>query len=105
MVSLLQRVTFLQTPKKVTKKRFAPPLGASLRLGMPALRPSWLTGPADQDQKHAASLALDSCYGVALLFCRSWLAGDAGDSVHQVHPVDAIAGKPAPTGDRVRFSF
>ncbi len=31
------------------------------------LRPSWLTGPADQnqkpDQKHAASLALDSCYG------------------------------------------
>jgi hypothetical protein len=42
---------------------------------------------------------------VALLFCRSWLAGDADTSVHQVHPVDAIAGKPAPTVDRARFSF
>jgi hypothetical protein len=40
-----------------------------------------------------------------LLFCRSRLAGDADTSVHQVHPVDAIAGKPAPTVDRARFSF
>ncbi|MEA3167656.1 MAG: hypothetical protein QOI97_604, partial [Pseudomonas sp.] len=30
--------SLLQTPKKVTKKRFAPPLGTSPRLGMPALR-------------------------------------------------------------------
>jgi hypothetical protein len=30
-----------------------------------------------------------------LLFCRSWLAGDADNSVYQAHPVDAIAGKPA----------
>ena len=29
--------------------------------------------------------------------CRSWLAGDAGNSVLQAHPDDAIAGKPAPT--------
>ncbi|MBK5409772.1 hypothetical protein JFU58_14670 [Pseudomonas sp. TH34] len=40
-----------------------------------------------------------------LLFCGSWLACDADTSVHQVHPVDAIAGKPAPTFDRARFSF
>ncbi|MGY2319420.1 hypothetical protein ACW9I6_32445, partial [Pseudomonas sp. SDO5522_S412] len=60
---------------------------------------------ADQDQKHAASLALDNCYGVALLFCGSWLACDADTSVDQVHPVDAIAGKPAPTFDRARSSF
>src|SRR5471030_1223911 len=33
----------------------------------------------------------------ALLFCGSWLACDADNSVHQRHPVDAIAGKPAPT--------
>jgi hypothetical protein len=39
----------------------------------------------------------------ALLFCGSWLACDADTSVHQVHPVDAIAGKPAPTFDRARF--
>src|SRR5471032_274486 len=95
MVPLLQRVTFLQTPKKVTKKRFAhhsvprlgsacphsgtlarvaatghPWPGAAKSASLPIyplhrayLRPSWLTGPADQDQKHAASLALDSCYG------------------------------------------
>ncbi|MEB0189677.1 hypothetical protein QN410_34095, partial [Pseudomonas sp. Bout1] len=29
--------------------------------------------------------------------CRSWLAGDAGNSVFQTHRGDAIAGKPAPT--------
>jgi hypothetical protein len=41
----------------------------------------------------------------ALLFCGSWLACDADTSVFQVHPVDAIAGKPAPTFDRARFRF
>ena len=29
--------------------------------------------------------------------CGSWLACDTGTSVHPVNPVDAIAGKPAPT--------
>ncbi len=33
----------------------------------------------------------------AWLFCGSWLACDAGNSVYQAQPVDAIAGKPAPT--------
>jgi hypothetical protein len=33
----------------------------------------------------------------ALLFCGSWLACDADNSVFQVHRGDAIAGKPAPT--------
>jgi len=37
MVPLLQRVTFGKRPKS-NQKVFAPPLGASLRLGMPALR-------------------------------------------------------------------
>ena len=32
-----------------------------------------------------------------LLFCGSWLACDADTSVYQAQPVDAIAGKPAPT--------
>ncbi|MFK3826145.1 hypothetical protein ACI2KL_28685, partial [Pseudomonas yamanorum] len=41
----------------------------------------------------------------ALLFCGSWLACDADTSVYQADPVDAIAGKPAPTFDRARFSF
>src|SRR3989344_1941665 len=31
-------------PAKRKQKAFAPPLGASLGLGMPSLRPSWLTG-------------------------------------------------------------
>ena len=39
---------------------------------------------------------------IALLFCGSWLACDADNSVYQAHPVDAIAGKPAPTFDRVQ---
>ncbi|AZF63262.1 hypothetical protein C4J83_2273 [Pseudomonas sp. LBUM920] len=34
-----------------------------------------------------------------LLFCGSWLACDADTSVYQAQPVDAIAGKPAPTFD------
>ncbi|MGY2221041.1 hypothetical protein ACW9JB_31860, partial [Pseudomonas sp. SDO558_S425] len=74
------------------------------------LRPSWLTGPADQNQKQIKIKGTQPRWrsttatgGVALLFCRSWLAGDADNSVHQVHPVDAIAGKPAPTFDRARF--
>ncbi|OPB34030.1 hypothetical protein BFW90_03550 [Pseudomonas fluorescens] len=29
--------------------------------------------------------------------CGSWLACDADTSVYQANPVDAIAGKPAPT--------
>ncbi|KAA8697234.1 hypothetical protein FIV38_27735 [Pseudomonas proteolytica] len=33
--------------------------------------------------------------------CRSWLACDGIGSVCQVYRGDAIAGKPAPTGDRV----
>ncbi|PSL91830.1 hypothetical protein C7U57_23405 [Pseudomonas sp. R9.37] len=33
------------------------------------------------------------------LFCGSWLACDADNSVNQVHRVDALAGKPAPTFD------
>jgi hypothetical protein len=37
---------------------------------------------------------------VALLFCGSWLACDADNSVYQADLVDAIAGKPAPTFDR-----
>jgi hypothetical protein len=41
----------------------------------------------------------------ALLFCGSWLACDADNSVFQMRPVDAIAGKPAPTFDRARCSF
>jgi hypothetical protein len=41
----------------------------------------------------------------ALLFCGSWLACDADTSVFQVHLVDAIAGKPAPTFDRARSGF
>src|SRR5476649_2369916 len=39
------------------------------------------------------------CTPLLLLFCGSWLACDAGTSVYQAHPVDAIAGKPAPTFD------
>jgi hypothetical protein len=39
----------------------------------------------------------------ALLFCGSWLACDADNSVFQIHRGDAIAGKPAPTFDRARF--
>ncbi len=78
------------------------------------LRPSWLTGPADQDQKQEhgglkADLSVKSQIKnqseSRAAFCRSWLAGDADTSVHQVHPVDAIAGKPAPTVDRARFRF
>src|SRR5471032_1530719 len=46
-----------------------------------------------------------SCqHRAAWLFCGSWLACDAGTSVCQVHRVDAIAGKPAPTFDRVQTS-
>jgi hypothetical protein len=36
-----------------------------------------------------------------LLFCGSWLACDADTLVYQAHRVEAIAGKPAPTFDRV----
>ncbi|MEB0183601.1 hypothetical protein QN410_02855, partial [Pseudomonas sp. Bout1] len=32
--------------------------------------------------------------------CRSWLAGDAGNSVFQMRQGGAIAGKPAPTVGR-----
>jgi hypothetical protein len=66
-------------------------------------------GQSDQDQKQEHG-GLKADLSVVkqrqkLLFCRSWLAGDAGDSVHQIHRGDAIAGKPAPTVERARFRF
>src|SRR5471032_2952657 len=48
------------------------------------------------------STAFSCQHRSAWLFCGSWLACDAGTSVCQVHRVDAIAGKPAPTFDRVQ---
>src|SRR5471032_172689 len=50
------------------------------------------------------STAFSCQHRSAWLFCGSWLACDAGTSVCQVHWVDAIAGKPAPTFDRVQTS-
>ena len=86
MVPLLQRVTFGKRPKS-NQKVFAPPLGASLRLGMPALRPSWLTGPADQNQKQIKIKGTQPRWrstaatgGVALLFCGSGLAREKPES-------------------------
>ncbi|AYF48122.1 hypothetical protein DXV65_11205 [Pseudomonas fluorescens] len=38
-----------------------------------------------------------SCISQAGSECESWLACDTGASVHPGNPVDAIAGKPAPT--------
>ncbi|MEB0189665.1 hypothetical protein QN410_34015, partial [Pseudomonas sp. Bout1] len=62
------------------------------------LRPSWLTGPADQDQKQEhGGLKADLSVKSQLKSCRSWLAGDADNSVFQTPRGDAIAGKPAPT--------
>ncbi len=82
------------------------------------LRPSWLTGPAHQNQKQIKSRAQRptgrlECLtarskaraNADLLFCGSWLACDADTSVLQIHQGDAIAGKPAPTVDRARFRF
>ncbi|AZE58059.1 hypothetical protein C4K03_5952 [Pseudomonas synxantha] len=39
------------------------------------------------------------------LSCGSWLACDAGGAVYQTYGGDAIAGKPAPTFDRVSLGF
>ncbi|MEB0189661.1 hypothetical protein QN410_33990, partial [Pseudomonas sp. Bout1] len=56
------------------------------------------TGPADQGQQQEhGGLKADLSVKSKSKSCRSWLAGDAGDSVFQIHRGDAIAGKPAPT--------
>ncbi|WP_218169977.1 hypothetical protein, partial [Pseudomonas costantinii] len=53
-------------------------------------RPAWLTGPADHDQKpdqkHAASLALDSCYG---------RRGEEGKSAFDPHHSGRLSGRRA----------
>ena len=41
--------------------------------------------------------------GRSIVLCGSWLACDADTSVYQAKPVDAIAGKPAPTFGRDRL--
>ncbi|MEB0189654.1 hypothetical protein QN410_33955, partial [Pseudomonas sp. Bout1] len=58
----------------------------------------------DQKQEHGG-LKADLSVKSKALFCRSWLAGDADNSVLQVNRGDAIAGKPAPTFDRAAFDF
>ena len=56
-----------------------------------------------REQARSHKLTAFSCqHRTAWLICGSWLACDAGTSVCQVHRVDAIAGKPAPTFDRVQ---
>ncbi|PSL90696.1 hypothetical protein C7U57_28795 [Pseudomonas sp. R9.37] len=56
-----------------------------------------------REQARSHKLTAFSCqHRTAWLFCGRWLACDAGTSVCQVHRVDAIAGKPAPTFDRVQ---
>ncbi|PSL95522.1 hypothetical protein C7U57_06885 [Pseudomonas sp. R9.37] len=51
-----------------------------------------------QARSHSLTAFICQCR-TALPFCGSWLACDAGAWVCQVHRVDAIAGKPAPTFD------
>ncbi|PSL93500.1 hypothetical protein C7U57_14440 [Pseudomonas sp. R9.37] len=59
--------------------------------------------PLEQARSH--KLTEFNCqHRAALLFCGSWLACDAGTSVYQAQPVDAIAGKPAPTLNWVQLS-
>ena len=55
-----------------------------------------------REQARSHKLTEFNCkHRTAWLFCGSGLARDVGASVHQAYPVDAIAGKPAPTFDRV----
>jgi hypothetical protein len=55
-------------------------------------------GQSDQNQEQEhGGLKADLSVKSQIKSCRSWLAGDAGDSVFQIHRGDAIAGKPAPT--------
>ncbi|TVT90733.1 hypothetical protein FPT15_12945 [Pseudomonas sp. RGB] len=59
----------------------------------------WLTHRLREQARSHNLTEFSLHHRTALLFCGSWLACDAGTSVHQVHRVDAIAGKPAPTFD------
>ncbi len=68
-----------------------------LAKAMCQLHMSWLTHTF-REQARSHKLTEFSCqHRTAWLFCGSWLACDAGTSVHQAHPIDAIAGKPGPT--------
>src|SRR5471030_2135943 len=56
-----------------------------------------------REQARSHKLTEFSCqHRIAVLFCESWLACDAGTLVYQRHTGDAIAGKPVPTFDRVQ---
>ncbi|MGY3026553.1 hypothetical protein ACVWXR_004388 [Pseudomonas lurida] len=63
--------------------------------GKPA--PTFLPRSTVRDRSAFRPLCLAGKSITHPLFCGSWLACDAGSSVHQADPVDAIAGKPAPT--------
>ncbi len=63
-------------------------------------RPACLTGrlrSRSQARSRADQERVDICLMNGDLNCGSWLACDAGNSVHQINQGDAIAGKPAPT--------
>ncbi|AZF62953.1 hypothetical protein C4J83_1958 [Pseudomonas sp. LBUM920] len=60
---------------------------------------SWLTHRLREQARSHKLTEFSLHHRTAWLFCGSWLACDANNSVYQAQPVDAIAGKPAPTFD------
>src|SRR5471032_74251 len=66
------------------------------------LHMSWLTHRLREQARSHKLTEFSRQHRIAVLFCGSWLACDAGTSVYRAQPVDAIAGKPAPTFDRVQ---
>ena len=94
---LLQKSRFHTVRKTDTFKN----VGAGLLANAVFQLMHWVT---DTPHSRASPLPqLTACSFEYVLFYGSWLACDADTSVHQVHRVDAIAGKPAPTFDRVRL--
>jgi hypothetical protein len=96
MVSLFTATPFFKRrsagPAKRKQKAFAPPLGASLRLGMPSLRPSWLMGFPDQKQKRGGLKADLTFTGVpGSPVGASWLRG-----VDRSHALRGNAARDAP---------
>ena len=91
-------------PAQSNQRALAPTLGTSLTLGVPQIhiefRPACLTGrlrSRSQTRSRADQERVDICLMNGDSNCGSWLACDAGNSVHEVNQGDAIAGKPAPT--------
>ena len=94
--------SLLERPKR-KQKALAPTLGTSPRLGVPVIRHGSAGRLRSKSKTMRGGLTAGLIDEAGAVSCGSWLACDGITWVCLMYRGVCIAGKPAPTGERVRI--